>query len=135
MSDLFKIEIEDGTILNPKHYDHKRAKNWVAIVESDKSQPGGLRRNFLKSAPGGRVFIGPASVGDWLEFAGDYYTGAGTKKADRQYGRIVEINGAIHLDECELKEVGKRADHPEVNPLAAYSDAQILAEAKNRGLI
>jgi len=135
MSETTTLPIEDGTIENTNRWAHKRAKTWVAIVQKDKSQPGGLRRTFLDRAPGGRVFVGPTKPGDWLEFAGDYYTGGGSKRPDRKYYRVLERNGSLILEPCDLEDVGRKDEAPVVNPLEVYSNEDILAEAKRRGLI
>lgn len=130
-----KIMIEDGTIENPRHDTHRRAKNWVAIVERDKSQPGGLRRTFLERAPAGRVHVAGISAGCWLEFAGDYYSASGRKQANRTYVRVHEISDtAMTIEECSHDNVGKQIEAALVNPLAAYSDDELLAEVARRGL-
>jgi hypothetical protein len=129
-----KLAVEDGTIENLKHDSHKRAKCWVAVVEKDKSQPGGLRRTFLDRAPGGRVMAAGIEDGCWLEFAGDYYTCGGRKRADRIYYRVVAANdGELRMEECELSEVGKVLEAEPISPLAAFSDEELLAELSSRG--
>ena len=127
-----KILIEDGTIENPQYDAHKRAKNWVAIVERDKSQPGGLRRTFLGRAPGGRVLVAGVEPGMWLEYAGDYYTASGRKSAIRAYGRVIEVNDHLTYESCNSDDVGTVDTAPPVNPLAVYSDEQLLAEIARR---
>jgi hypothetical protein len=132
MSEQLKIKIEDGTIVNPKHDSHKRAKNWVAIVERDKSKPGGLKRDFLERAPAGRVFVGGIKPGDWLEFAGDYYSCSGRKSPDRDYVRVIEVNGDLVCKRCEKNDIGKQDETEQVNPLATYSEEELTKELLRR---
>ena len=111
--------IEDGTIENFNRETHKRGKSWVAIVIKDKSQPGGLRRDFLQRAPGGRVFAAGIVGGTWLEFAGDYYTTSGSKRSDRKYYRVLSRDAAeIRAVACAVDEVGRQQLEPEVIRLA-----------------
>ena len=135
MTDNRTIQIEDGTFENPERCTHRRGRNWVAIVERDKSQPGGLDRCFLARAPAGRVHMAGLDPGMWLEFAGDYYSCGGSKRPNRKYCRIVEVtSGFLVVQDCEIGDVGKMQEAEPVNPLAAYSDEQILAEAARRNL-
>jgi len=134
-TEIRTIEIEDNTIYNCHECNHQRGKSWVAIVEKDKSQPGGLKRMFLRRAPGGRAFLEGVVPGVWLEFAGDYYTGSGHKQAKRHYYRVLEVNGELKMVPCAVEEIGKMVEAEPVNPLATYTDDEILAEAKRRGLI
>jgi hypothetical protein len=127
------IEIEDGTIPNHKQTGHRREKAWVAVVERDKSKPGGLRRDFLPRAPGGRVFVVGVEPGCWLEFAADYYTCSGSKRPDREYVRVVgACSAALHVEDCSLEEIGKLSGVEPTNPLAAYTTEQLRAELERR---
>ncbi len=88
--DLF-IRIEDGALTSaPVWENHKRGKNWLAIIASDPSSPGGLKRDFAVKAKGDSFYLEPTwIVGDAIEFGGDYYSGGGSKRADRWYGFVV----------------------------------------------
>lgn len=102
------MPIEDGTIQNLRYKDHRRYKCWVAIVQSDKSKPGGLDRNFLRRAPSGRVFVDGIRDGMWLEFAGDYFTHSGNRIDAREYYKVVDITeNNITLEPVEKDEIGK----------------------------
>jgi hypothetical protein len=136
------VTIEDNTIANHLHIDHKRRKNWVAIVERDMSQPGGLRRSFLDRAPGGRVFTKGIQVGCWLEFASDYYTGGGSKRPGREYFRVREMTTeGLSLETCDKEDVGKPSDDithirpmtPRVIDLAKPKGNNIVEFQNNQG--
>jgi hypothetical protein len=107
---VLTLPIEDGTVQNINCCYHRRGKNWVATVHKDLSQPGGLARAFWRRGPSDRVFYQPVEQGNWLEFAGDYYTGGGSKRADRKYFRVVSItDNSLELEECTQEEVGRNA--------------------------
>ena len=126
------IPIEDGTIVNHIYNDHKRAKNWVATVESDKSQPGGLKRTFLDRGPGYRVLPRGLEAGMWLEFAGDYYSAGGSRSAKREYHKIVSITPAeIVTEAVEVEAVGKYKPVPfEVVEGTSPTDVELIAQAR-----
>lgn len=133
--------IVDGTIVNPCYLDHKNAKNWVAIVTRDYSgAPGGLVRQFFKHGPRTRVHVpDELAPGNWLEFGGDKTSMGGSKKANRQYYVVLSVTPeAIGVQKIDFDDIGRAEDHsppPEPpNPLAEFTDDQIVAEAKRRGL-
>jgi hypothetical protein len=86
--------IEDGALIEcPVYETHKRGKNWAATITVDPAKPGGLGREFWTHAKGESYYMVPAlSVGDAVEFGGDYYSGSGRKTADRWYGYVVRID-------------------------------------------
>lgn len=110
-----RIPIIDNTIPNLSHHDHKRAKNWVAIVHRDLTAPGGLARTFLTRAHDGRVVV-PDNLADGmaLEMAGDYYTGDGKKVPNRAYHRIT----CAEVDFIETEEIDKN----DIGPAVAEKD-------------
>lgn len=125
------LPIEDQTIENPVYDDHRRARNWVAIVESDKREPGGLRRTFLKKASGRRVHASEIQEGHWLEFAGDRLSASGNRYEDRAYCRVLSItNTKLVVSWCERHEVGKASASPPApaNPLWQYPTYQLRNE-------
>lgn len=82
----YVYQIEDGCLENLDYQTHSRGKNWIAYVRPDRSEPGGLAREFF-SKGSGRWFKMPRPPvpGDVIEMAGDYYTGRGSKRPDRRY--------------------------------------------------
>jgi hypothetical protein len=118
------VKIEDGTIPNHKYHDHKRARNWVAVVQRDMSKPGGLDRQFLQRAPGHRVFVEGVEVGEVLEFAGDYYSAKGSQKPDREYFLVRELTPeGMSLQPCDKDDIGKEDNPVCVPKLVVYFDA------------
>jgi hypothetical protein len=106
------VKIVTGCIENLMFNDHARAKNWVATVTMDKTQPGGLARKFWAKGTAGWVEI-PADfeLGMVIEFAGDYYSGSGRKDARRSYARLV----GAQVDHLVLTEpVEEYGDVPKV---------------------
>jgi hypothetical protein len=85
--------VEEGALKEAPVYEtHKRGKNWMAVIEISPSCPGGLARTFVKNAYGPYYYmINTLKVGDAIEFGGDYYTGRGSKRAERWHGVLIEI--------------------------------------------
>lgn len=79
-----------------------KAKNWMAHVEQDQSEPGGLKRTFLNSDRG-RDYgdVRNLDVGHVIEFAGDTEDKHGSKTKHRKYAAIWR-----KVDEAEQKEQG-----------------------------
>lgn len=87
---MMTLLIVDGCIESINFETHKRGKNWVAIVTSNKTCPGGLEREFLDHGSKGWYKIPDAiKVGDVLEFGGDYYSGSGHKNPSREYVKVL----------------------------------------------
>lgn len=96
--------IELGALVRvPIHNDHKRAKNWLAVVRMDPKSPSGLARRFQARAHGRFYYlVDGIKPGDVLEFGADYYTGSGRKDARRVYGVVVSItDGELVMDEYQ----------------------------------
>jgi hypothetical protein len=90
-----RLPIELGALRDvPLYHDHKRARNWCAIVRLDPKAPGGLARQFLGRARGsGNYYLADGlAVGQVVEFGADYYSGSGRKSADRWYGVVRDIS-------------------------------------------
>lgn len=104
--DACVYHVQDGCIQNEDYCDHKRAKNWVAVVRPDVSQPGGLARVFCPHGSG-RWYILPSTLapGEIIEMAGDYYTARGAKQADRRYLLVHEV----HETHVVCRFIGTRA--------------------------
>jgi len=128
------LEIEDNTIENLKHDNHKRCKNWVAIVKKDRQGYGGLSRKFLERASECYVVLNDTvQPGTLLEMAGDYYSGSGRKSEIRAYYQVLErTETELRVEKIKLEDVKNGEVKQEVNPLAAYSDEEIEAEWKRR---
>ncbi len=92
-------QIEDGALTTaPVWEDHKRGKNWAAVITADPKSPGGLGRAFLPRANGRYMYqIGGLAVGQAIEFAGDYVGGSGRVTPNRWYGvvRAIEIDRLV----------------------------------------
>lgn len=83
-------QIEDGALTTaPVWEDHKRGKNWAAVIVADPKSPGGLGHAFLPRANGRYMYqIGGLKVGQAIEFAGDYVGGSGRPTPNRWHGVI-----------------------------------------------
>ncbi len=101
--------IEDGALTGaPVWENHKRGKNWMALISVSPSSPGGLARDFCAKARGESFYMMPSlSPGDAVEFGADYYSGSGKKSADRFYGYVVRVDpegdekkGLLVLHKC-----------------------------------
>ena len=126
--------ITDGTILQTNYESHRRGKNWVATVERNLKSPGGLDRDFWDRR-GDRAFI-PEDLtpGQWIEMAGDYYTGGGGRTPNRKYFRVVAITDeALHVESVQKGDIGTNEEA--TDPLARFSDEQIRAAAILRGIM
>jgi len=146
------VKIVTGCIENMMFNDHIRAKNWVATVTMDKTQPGGLARKFWAKGSTGWVEI-PADfeLGMVIEFAGDYYTGSGRKDARRGYARLVgaqvdhlvltePVEGYDGVPEVEFekKATPKKDTKPANKPAAAgngtrQTRAKVFAQIMREG--
>lgn len=87
-------EIENGFIVSgPAYETHRRGKNWMATIEPDPTAPGGLKRNFIDRGNGKYLYRNSLEVGDVYEVGADYYSGGGSKRANREYGVVIEDRG------------------------------------------
>jgi len=88
----YHYPIEDGCVENLDYETHARGKNWIAFVRPNRAAPGGLDRAFWKHRSK-RWHAAPRALraGDVIEMAGDYYTGRGSKRADRRYLLVVRV--------------------------------------------
>lgn len=132
---MTQIKIIDGMLENICYSTHKRAHNWIAVVEEDKASAGGLRREFLrKGAHGWCHFSQDIQAGRFLEFAGDRYTMSKQRRENRQYRKILEVLPSVILVEfCTLDGVGKWSEVTaesvvKDNPWAALTDVELLQQ-------
>lgn len=107
----FKIDPETRVLLEaPVWENHKRGKNWLATIEKDPAAPGGLGRKFAPKARGEGFYVLPLDLvhaGDPVEFGADYYSGSGTKRADRWYGVVLARTNDLLT--VEVSKTGARA--------------------------
>ena len=109
---IYKVPIMDGCILHPCYEKHRRGKNWVATVVRNLKAPGGLERRFWKKGFG-RYYIIPnnISIGDFLEFGGDYYSSSGKPDRNREYYRLEALElGALRLRYIDKADIGRREE-------------------------
>ena len=92
----------------PIYEQHKRGKNWLAIIDTDPTKPGGLGRQFANRAHGEYLYlIENLREGQAIEFGADYYSGRGLKSPKRFYGVIRKITE--NTIEIEQFKTGKEA--------------------------
>lgn len=92
----------------PIYEQHKRGKNWLAIIDINPTKPGGLDRKFVSNANGEYLFmISELKEGQAIEFGADYYSGKGRKSPKRFYGVIRRITE--NTMEIEKFKTGKEA--------------------------
>lgn len=99
-----RLKTESGALLEvPIWEDHKRGKNWAAVIALSPTAPGGLERKFLPRAHGDYYYvITDLRVGDPVEFGADYYTGGGNREPHRWYGVVTEITPEyVEIAQCK----------------------------------
>jgi len=82
------IELDGRSIENPAYCNHRRGRNWGAIVRGKNA--ANCERTFLR-AVGEVVDLEAVQVGDVLEFGGDYVTGSGRRHPDRRWWHVQDI--------------------------------------------
>jgi len=98
-----KLTLANGALLQvPIWEKHYRGSNWLAIIDIDATQPGGLARRFVNRGKGECLFIvEPIGLFDALEFAADYTTSYGDKKRDRWYGVVTaKTDDFLEVERC-----------------------------------
>jgi len=111
---VWVVNIEDGCIPHACYESHRRGKNWVATVNKNLKAPGGLERQFWRKGTG-IYYVIPTelSVGDYIEFGGDYYSTSGRPARNREYYLIRAIGGGcLNLKTVDKKDVGKKMAEP-----------------------
>lgn len=89
-----KFAVMNGAMLEaPVWETHERGSNWAAVIGVDPTKPGGLSRTFVERGRGVCLYtVDQVTVFDPMEFAGDYFTYAGSKRMTRWYGVVSEKN-------------------------------------------
>lgn len=143
--DVKRFKIESGALIEvPVYENHHRGKNWLAKIQKDPKSPGGLNREFMETAKGNYYyFVEGLVVGDIIEFGADYYSAGGRKNPNRMYGIVksltdseLEVELYSDSEEAFKKKSESNTDvilEPE-NPLAKFTDEELIAEVKKRGL-
>ena len=139
----YRVKIEHGAMTNaPIYEDHKRARNWLAVIRLDPKAPSGIGRKFMEKARGDRYFYltDGLEVGQPVEFGADYYTGGGRKQASRWYGVVAEIteDEIVFERAADARSAVERAKEiaaqPAESPLAKYSTDELITELRRRGI-
>lgn len=89
-----RYAIEGGALTTvPIWEDHRRGRNWMAVLKPNPTAPGGWDRRFAEKARGDLFYImSDVFLGDILEFGADYYTGMGKKNPRRTFGVVTSIS-------------------------------------------
>jgi hypothetical protein len=88
----WQAPIEDGCIRHSCYEAHRRGKNWLATVTKNLKAPGGLERQFWRKGSGRHYMVPDGlTVGNYIEFGGDYYTSSGRPDRKREYYQVKEI--------------------------------------------
>jgi len=104
------LENKDGTLTNIKYNDHPRARNWVARIQPSNNGSGPFQRQFLPRASSSRVFASMVSVGDRLEFGGDYLTSEAQRIKDRAYFEVLGTREGLKVREIDPSTVHQTAE-------------------------
>jgi len=141
-------KIEMGAMVEvPIYENHKRGKNWAAVVTKDPKSPGGLNREFLKKAHlPYYYFVDDVNVGDVLEFGADYYTTSHHKSPNRLYAVVIaKTSSEIQLEEFtnvkDAFEYAQKLQEREIEDVeipyneefAKFSDEELIRELERRG--
>jgi len=111
-SEQRQYAVTDGTVVNPAAGQASKAwkyagagKRWAARVWRDQSEPGGLRRSFLKTREDGEiVLIRDVKAGEVIEFAEKWPTYKPNPDANlRIYVLAKEINAGALIGEIVEK--------------------------------
>lgn len=98
------LVLNRGMMAVPAWCQHRRAKNWAAILKADPSLPGGFEREWFSYARGSAFYFIPPrlQVGDAVEFAADYVQGTGRVEPDRWYGVVTALApDFVQLQKCQ----------------------------------
>lgn len=125
---MYTFAIEENALVEvPCFESHQRGKNWLAVISSDPSAPGGLHREFQPRGHGGYYYlVSGLKVGQPIEFGADYYSGSGRKSSLRFYGVITALTEQSLS--VEKTDTGKQAikmsreRFEEIDPLTALKE-------------
>jgi len=82
------IELDGRSVENPAYCNHRRGRNWGAIVRGKNA--ANCERTFLRVV-GEVVDLEAVQAGDVLEFGGDYISGSGRRHPDRRWWHVQDI--------------------------------------------
>jgi hypothetical protein len=80
------IELDGDSLENPVFVNHKRGRNWGAVLSGKNA--ANMHRSFLRSK-GATIDLDPVTVGDVIEIAGDYTSSGGRFDPNRLYWRVL----------------------------------------------
>jgi hypothetical protein len=83
------IELDGRSIENPAYCNHRRGRNWAAVMRGKNA--ANCDREFLR-AKGDIVDLEAVKAGDVIEFGGDYISGSGRRQPDRRWWHIHDID-------------------------------------------
>ena len=147
--ETIKIEISQNYVDQRElvYESHRRGINYIATVQFDPSQPGGLFRKFWSKGAGSfRSIPETIEVGDFIEVAHDYTSSGGNRSRRRDYYRVVSVS------ECELELFSSEAPKVKSMPkadfvamiageqrvipsidLSSVTDDELISELERRG--
>ncbi len=100
---VHKLLVANGALLQAPIFEtHSRGSNWLALIDVDMSQPGGLSRRFMNRGRGECLYdVEQVGLFDAVEFGADYTTSMGSKKRHRMYGVVVgKTDGMLAIEEA-----------------------------------
>lgn len=101
---IVKLLVANNALLQvPIHCEHRRASNWMAVINVDGTAPGGLSRRWVPRGKGECYYlIEQLAVFDAVEFAADYTAYSGNKKPERWYGVILAATeSTMVIEQCD----------------------------------
>jgi hypothetical protein len=99
----YSLLVANHALLNAPIFEtHSRGSNWLAVIDVDASQPGGLSRRFMPRGRGECLYtIEQLSLFDPVEFGADYTSSFGGKKRDRWYGVVTALTeGSLIVEQA-----------------------------------
>lgn len=99
-----ELTVKNGALTEaPIYENHKRGKNWMAVIEPDPTSPGGISRAFQQRANGEYFYmLGNLEPGDAVEFGADYISSSGKRSSSRWYGVVISLSdNTVAIEKCE----------------------------------
>jgi hypothetical protein len=86
-----RIPLDQDYVVEPPVWgDAPRSRNWLAILDEDPQQPGGVRRQWLPRGRGRfRYSTAKLLPDDLIEFGADYVSCSGHRYRERWYAVVV----------------------------------------------
>lgn len=99
--EVLKLITANGALLSAPVWEaHFRGSNWLAVIDIDGTCPGGLSRRWMPRGKGACLYlVEQLALFDAVEFAADYTTTAGKKRASRWFGVVKAITDDFILVE------------------------------------